>query len=186
MKTKTLTRSRTPRSVSQLSASRELTFRLATPALKLRTILVPIDFSNCSMKALDYALALAKDYGAAVNLLSVVEANGAGSEVDSPDIPILEKQLKDNAQKKLDALAKKASRDKVKVATIVRVGQTLREIIETARSTETDLLLISTHARSGLPDFCLGSAAEQIVRYAPCPVMVVRDEEHDCLRSTGN
>jgi nucleotide-binding universal stress UspA family protein len=61
-------------------------------------------------------------------------------------------------------------------------GQALREITSLAETEAVDLLVISTHALTGLPDFCLESAAEQIVRYARCPVLVVREQEHDCLK----
>jgi nucleotide-binding universal stress UspA family protein len=132
---------------------------------------VPIDFSGCSRKALQYAVSLAEDYDARVVLIHVLEGSPPGS------------QLLQDRENALNALAHQVVRRKIGVITVVRVGEPLREIINVAKAGLIDLLLISTHARSGLPDFCLGSAAEQIVRYAPCPVLVVREQERDCLWS---
>jgi len=136
-------------------------------ALNLRRILVPTDFSPCSRKALQYAVALARDYGASITLLHVIGERVAWDEERS----------------KLDAalmqFARRDVRGEVPVNTLVKSGGTLREIENLARTGAVDLLVISTHARAGLPDFCLKSAAEEIVRYAPCPVLVVRDQEHD-------
>jgi universal stress protein A len=132
--------------------------------------MVPIDFSGCSKKALQYALSLAQDYHASVVLIHVVEG---GSPSD---------QLVQDRQMELETLVRQEVRKQVPITTLVKVGEPLREIIKVAAAGFIDLLLISTHARAGLPDFCLGSAAEQIVRYAPCPVLVVREQERDFLK----
>lgn len=139
-------------------------------ALKLRRIMVPIDFTGCSRKALHYAVSLARDYRAGVVLVHVVkDALPTG-------------QLLKDREAELEALAGREIGADVPAATLIRVGEPLREIIDLAKAELADLLVISTHARTGLPDFCLGSAAEQIVRYAPCPVLVVREQERDFLR----
>jgi universal stress protein A len=151
--------------------------------LQLETILVPVDFSSSARKALRYAFALARDYGARLIVLHIVEAFYAGSEVASPDLPLVEKQRCEMADKKLREFLREAGCDALEPQVIVTAGNPLREIVEIAQSLQVDLLLISTHAKSALPDLCLASAAEQIVRYAPCPVLVVREDEHDCLCS---
>ena len=143
--------------------------RAAPPVLKLKRIMVPIDFSSCSRKALQYAVLLARDYHACIVLLHVVDAPSANS-------PLLERRKID-----LETLAREEVRERVPIIVLVKAGDPLREIIQAAAGSFIDLLLISTHARAWLPDLCLGSAAEQIVRYAPCPVLVVREEEHDFL-----
>jgi len=130
--------------------------------------MVPIDFSGCSKKSLQYAVSLAQDYHASVVLIHVVERRSNG-------------QLLQTREKELETLARQEVREQVPVTTVVKVGEPLREIINVAEAGLVDLLFISTHARAGLPDFFLGSAAEQIVRCAPCPVLVVREQEHDFL-----
>lgn len=140
-------------------------------SLNLKSILVPIDFSGCCRKALQYAVLLAKDYGASIVLAHIVDSkNSKGKR-----LKILDQEL--------HAFARREIGDEAAVTTIVKCGDPLREIINLAEAGLIDLMIISTHARAGLPDFCMSSAAEQIVRYAPCPVLVVRQHEHDFLEA---
>jgi nucleotide-binding universal stress UspA family protein len=138
--------------------------------LHLKRIMVPIDFSCCSRKALQYAVLFAKDYGAGVVLIHVVEDPSANS------------RLLEQRKSELETLAGQEVCGGVPVSTLVKAGDPLREIVDAAAERSIDLLLVSTHARAGLPDLCLDSGAEQIVRYAQCPVLVVREEEHDFIK----
>lgn len=148
---------------------------------KLKHILVPIDFSDCSKKALQYALPLAKEHQAALTLLYVVApAYGAG-ESGGVDYAQLEASMREGGEKELAKLAVDEVRGEVSAATLIRVGSPAREIIETARSLPADLIVISTHGRTGLKHVFLGSVAERIVQRAPCPVFVVREREHEIL-----
>jgi nucleotide-binding universal stress UspA family protein len=135
--------------------------------LNLKSILAPVDFSHCCRKAVQYAVLMARDYGARIILVHI-----AGADVGN------EKRLK-VLERELNEFAKREVGTQAPVTTVVKQGDPLREIIDITEAEGVDLLVISTHARTGLPDFCMGSAAEQIVRYAPCPVLVVREHEHD-------
>ena len=149
--------------------------------LKVKRILVPIDFSDCSKKALQYALPLAKEHAAALTLLYVVPpAYGAG-EYGAIDYAQLEAGLKEGGEKELAKLVVDQVRGEVSADTLVRVGSPAREIVETARSLPADLIVISTHGRTGLKHVFLGSVAEHVVQRAPCPVFVVREREHEIL-----
>lgn len=139
------------------------------PALRVRRIMVPIDFSENSKKALQYAVSFAQDYGASVFLIHVMEDRLV-------DGPLLRRE-----KKELEALAKREVGGRVPVTTLLTTGEPIREIIEEAKVALVDLLLISTHSRADIPDSGLGSVAEQIVHSAPCPVLVVRELEHDFL-----
>jgi nucleotide-binding universal stress UspA family protein len=153
---------------------------VASP-LKLKHILVPIDFSDCSKKALQYALPLAREHAAAITLLYVVPpAYGAG-EYGGIDYAQLEASMKASGAKELARLAVNEVGGEITTETQVRVGSPVREIIETARSLPADLIVISTHGRTGLKHVFLGSVAESIVQRAPCPVFVVREREHEIL-----
>ena len=147
----------------------------------LERILVPIDFSDCSKKALQYALPLAKEHEAALTLLYVVPpAYGAG-EYGGIDYGQLEAGMREGGKKELLKLAADEVRGAVATDTIVCVGSPAREIVETARSLPADLIVISTHGRTGLSHVFLGSVAEHVVQRAPCPVFVVREREHEIL-----
>jgi len=151
------------------------------PALKLKRILVPIDFSECSKKALQYALPLASEHEAALTLLYVVPpAYGAG-EYGGINYAQLEASMRTDGEKALSKLAAAELSGEVAGDTLVRVGSPAREIIETAKDLPADLIVISTHGRTGLKHVLLGSVAEHVVQRAPCPVFVVREGEHECV-----
>lgn len=151
--------------------------------LRLKRILVPIDFSDCSRKALQYALPLARQHRAAITLLYVIPpAYGAG-EFGGIDYAQMEATLKEGGEKELTKLAVEEVRGEVPTDTLVRAGSPSREIIDAARSLTADLIVISTHGRTGLSHVLLGSVAEHVVQRAPCPVFVVRESEHEILAS---
>ena len=158
--------------------------RTAVPSpFKLKQILVPIDFSDCSKKALQYALPLAKEHGATLTLLYVVPPAYGAAEYGVVDYTELEAGLRTSGEKELANLAAAEVRGEVPADTLVRVGSPTQEIIQTARNLPADLIILSTHGRTGLQHVFLGSVAEHVVQRAPCPVLVVREREHEFLAS---
>ena len=153
----------------------------SNPALKLKRILVPIDFSDCSKKALQYALPLAKEHDAALTLLFVVPPAYGTAEYGGIDYAQLEASMKKGGAKALARLAREEVPEEVKVQTVVRVGSPTREIVEAARNLPADLIVLSTHGHTGLKHVFLGSVAEHVVQRAPCPVFVVREQERECV-----
>ena len=148
---------------------------------KLKRILVPIDFSDCSKKALQYALPLAKEHQAAITLLYVVPTNYSLGEYGGIDYASIEAEMRLTGDKKLAQLAADEVGGEVSADPIVRTGSPALEIITTAKSLPADLIVISTHGRTGLKHVFLGSVAEEVVRRAPCPVLVVREREHEFI-----
>ena len=141
---------------------------------RVGSILVPIDFSKPSEKALDYAVSLAKQFGAKLTLLNVVEP------VATPDFAYYPLMMENDkvlakAREQLERVRTKASLDERLVQKIlVRNGSPYREITDAARTLKVDLIVISTHGYSGLAHVFMGSTAERVVRHAECPVLVVR------------
>ena len=151
---------------------------------RLKTILVPTDFSNCSMKALQYALPFAKQNSAAITLLHVIPPpTPAGAEYGSVDFPAIETNLREGAERELLALAATKVHGAVPTEATVRMGSATTEILRLARELPADLIVIATHGRTGLKHVFLGSVTEHVVRSAPCPVLVVRESEHEFLAS---
>jgi universal stress protein A len=66
-----------------------------------------------------------------------------------------------------------------KARSLFRRGLASHEIVETAKDLDIDLIVIATHGYTGWKHFCIGSTAERVVRAAPCPVLVVREKEHE-------
>jgi universal stress protein A len=154
-----------------------------TAPFALRTILVPIDFSECSKKALLYALPLARQFGARLILLHVAQFQYAGSENDDLELPVLERKVVAAYQQRLNDLAKDELRTCLSKP-VVCIGRVVPDIIAIAKSENADVIVISTHGCSG-KDSILGSTTQRVVRHAPCPVLVVREREHEFVRPTG-
>jgi len=185
MKKKT-TSSPTPR--KRVAASRSKartttppTIDLAQLTIKLKSILVPVDFSPPSQKALHYALSFAEQFGATLKLLYVVEPAVYPTELGHvpAEIDRLYQNMHEGARVKLAALAEKQIPPHIKAETIVRVGQPHHAITQTAEELGADLIVIATHGYTGLKHAFLGSTSERVVRHAPCPVLTVREREHD-------
>lgn len=150
----------------------------ALPVFQLKKILVPVDFSECSEKALQYAVPFAQQFGAEIILLSVIHY-----PIEFPEALTTEGQTVREADAELRALAKDLGAG-VPCETLVKIGAPDVEILEAARASDADLVILSTHGRSGLAHALLGSTAERVVRYASCPVLVVREHEHEFIAGT--
>lgn len=151
----------------------------AAGPFKLKHILVPIDFSDCSRKALRYAVPFARQFGASLTLLNVVGVNYGGGEFGAIDFATLEKQMAESAADQLKRLLEEEVPADVPADAVVRIGHPASSIADTARQRNTDLIIISTHGYTGLKHILLGSVTENVVRHAPCPVLTVREHEHE-------
>jgi universal stress protein A len=155
-----------------------------TAPFRIKSILVPVDFSDCSRKALQYAIPLAAQHQAAITLLYVIgTASYNTGEYSEVNYAVLEAEMRTASEEKLAAFAKDELPEQIAATTLVRSGSAGAEIIALAKSMPADLIVISTHGRSGLKHIFLGSVAEDVVRRAPCPVLVVREREHEFIAS---
>jgi universal stress protein A len=145
---------------------------------KLKRILVPVDFSDCSRKALAYAVPFAKQFGAEIVLLHVVQPYLAVAEVAAIDTVAIRNQARETAKGELKKLRLSIAED-VQIRTLVRMGNPAHEIVKSAATVDADLILLSTHGRTGLGRVLFGSVAEHVTRYAKCPVLTVREREHE-------
>lgn len=147
------------------------------PGLHLDRILVPLDFSESSVEALRFALPFARESGACLDLLHVVQPFvlplGPGGEAAYVAIEGIEK-LRRDANARLKKLAAAEVGRPVRANVLVREGSPAQVINAVAAERRSDLLLVSTHGHTGLKRFLLGSTAEAVVRRAPCPVLTVR------------
>jgi nucleotide-binding universal stress UspA family protein len=152
----------------------------AAQPFNLQNILVPVDFSPRSAKALEYALPMAKQFQANLVLLHVVHPGylAANDEYTVYDYPELIDEVRRAAEKQLGALAG-SIRKQCRVTTAIETGHPGNFIVETAKMLGIDLIIISTHGRTGIKRAFLGSTAEFVVRYAPCPVLAMHGREHE-------
>jgi nucleotide-binding universal stress UspA family protein len=153
---------------------------------QLSRILVPVDFSAATQKALQYATAFAAQFEAKLVLLHVIEPTVVPDNfgIIPPAYDELNEELAQAARQHLSSLAE-SLRNVGNVEQQFRLGRPAWEITRFAEQTKADLIILATHGRTGLKHVLLGSVAELVVRHAPCPVLVVRDVEHDFVPTTG-
>lgn len=147
-------------------------------SLQLRTILIPTDFSGCANYALPYAAAIARATNATIICVHVVEpiAPAVGYTGLAEPLPIadISEQLEDSAERELPKLAECDECAGLKVEEVLVHGDAAAEIVRVAGEREVDLIVISSHGRTGLGRILFGSTAEAVVRHASCPVLVVK------------
>src|SRR6476661_8315902 len=149
-----------------------------TAALQLRKILLPTDFSGCANYALPYAAAIARATGATITCVHVVEpivpAVGYSGLAESMPIGDISDQLEDSAGIELPQVAGCEEFVGLKIEEVIVHGDAAAEIVRVAAEREVDLIVVSSHGRTGLGRIIFGSTAEAVVRHAKCPVLVVK------------
>ncbi len=154
---------------------------LVPQTLDLKKILVPIDFSETSKKAFHYALRFAEQFNCEIVLLHVVEP--VSPTVGPPLVLEVFLDAEDplsTMEKKLATLsAQSHSNGANSVSSAIRTGHAPNEITKAAKDLDIDLIVIATHGYTSWRHLCIGSTAERVVRSAPCPVLVVREKEHE-------
>lgn len=163
---------------SRLPATTVETSPAVLPTFKLKKVLVPVDFSECSLKALQYAVAFATQFDAELVLIHVVESYLVVPEMGAVDVALIQEQMRTGAKEELEKLCKRIDLEHTPKAEL-RMGNPASEVVQAAKDLEVDLVVVSTHGRTGLAHVFLGSVAESIVRHATCPVLVVRENEHE-------
>lgn len=155
--------------------------RGSSTAINLKRILVPVDFSPLSKKALLYAARLAQQFNAHVELLNVVEPEIPppfdGYMIAPP--PISNGAAASSTGRMKSWLNSARNAGVTRTGSMIRHGLAAFEIVEAAKELDVDLIVIATHGYTGWKHFAIGSTAERVVRAAPCPVLVVREKEHE-------
>jgi universal stress protein A len=151
----------------------------------IKHILVATDFSIPSDEAIDYAVALGERFDATVHLIHVLHdpmTAAGGWEFYLPDNPQVRERRHQEAKDHLWRVASPHAKN-VRITTEVRFGLPTDEIVAAAIAYGSDMVVMGTHGRTGLPHLLLGSIAERVVRTAPCPVLAVRQQLAASLRS---
>lgn len=142
----------------------------------VNTILVPVDFSRCSLDALTYAIELAKNAAAKIIVFHAVHL-GYTYTTDGYamyyDLTIITKALRKDAERQMRQFVRAAKFGGVKFETAIGVGAAVQEICAVATGRDIDLIITPTHGRTGFKHLLIGSVAEQIVRHSDRPVIVV-------------
>jgi len=141
----------------------------------LQKILVPVDFSACAVKALVYAQALARKFDSRLVLFHSIDLHyySTNPELILYDLPPLLAAAEKSARDQMQELFEGTDWDGIEVETVVESGHAGEQICRQAEKRGTELIVTSTHGKTGLAHIFIGSTAEYIVRHAPCPVLVV-------------
>ena len=148
--------------------------------LEIKRILVPTDFSAASELALRYGQEMAKTFGATLNVFHVADdpvlfAATTSDKYRSEAIGKSNKMLEDMLSGSLDKV------EDVQFSS--KCGTAATEIVDYAKDTQIDLIIMGSHGHSAIASMLLGSVAEHVVRHSPCPVMTVRSPQHEFRKS---
>jgi len=142
-----------------------------------KKILVPLDGSELAKTALDQAEKLAKTFDAEIILFQVVPFMPIYGSPELVTPLIVDEKQKEAAEKYLANLAEELRKKGLKVAAMVRTGQQVAvEIIDFAKETGADLIIMCTHGRSGISRWVLGSIAHKVLTRAETPILLVRSK----------
>ncbi|HSE59581.1 MAG TPA: universal stress protein [Nitrospiraceae bacterium] len=136
--------------------------------IRLTQVAVPIDFSDCSMEALEYGARLAKDVGASVTLLHILEPLSYGIDLTFGHAV---EQNRQQIAARLKLVADEIQSQGVPVRAVIRGGVPADSILDYIHSSECDLVVMGTQGRRGIAHVVKGSVAEAVLRRAPCPVL---------------
>jgi nucleotide-binding universal stress UspA family protein len=142
--------------------------------LTLRHLLVPIDFTETSERALGYAVELARKFEASITVMHAyqipVYGFPDGAYITGADLAA---QISNAAQQRLDGVLESQKVSGIPMSAVLRDGVPWEEINAVATETNADLIIIGTHGRRGLARALLGSVAENVIRTTTLPVMVI-------------
>jgi nucleotide-binding universal stress UspA family protein len=157
--------------------------------MQLKRILCPIDFSEFSIVAYQYALSLAEHYNADVIALHVVElwklpfADYAAYEADYAKFS---KAFNEGGEVRLREFVKKHSPDDIQPQLVTNLGNPSDSILSLSQSQNIELIVIGTHGRRGFDHLVLGSTADRVMRKASCPVLVISKPPREGVAADPN
>jgi nucleotide-binding universal stress UspA family protein len=149
----------------------------ANAPVQFHRILCPIDFSDSSLGALEYAINLAEEADAQLTVLHVSELSLALAQepfVVDVELSRMYEAAADEARRKLHNLIPEEARAYCTVDTAVVEGRAYREILRRAAEKEVDLIVMGVHGRGALDLILFGSTTHHVIRASTCPVLIVR------------
>ena len=136
-------------------------------------ILVPLDGSEHSGRALETSIQLAKKLDSKLGLLTVYSMTGVSAP--SPDMAVIATEAAYNSCKKVLAKAEQKVRsEKIEVETEFAEGNAVKEIVKKAKEGKFDLIVMGARGLSTFKKILVGSVSEGVIKSAPCPVLIVK------------
>jgi nucleotide-binding universal stress UspA family protein len=144
----------------------------ASSGLQLRRILVPLDFRDSMVIALQHAAAFAREYKATITLLHIVEPDGSQVRREISRERWIE-EMSEVGECQIRRLVDVIWGDEIVTDIVVAGGKPYQQIVNEAKETNADMIIMARHGAVGPWGFFRHNTTAKVVRYAPCPVLVV-------------
>jgi nucleotide-binding universal stress UspA family protein len=146
---------------------------MSDTTVEFKQILVPTDFGDAAVEAVDFAVGLARKHDATITLLHVYEVPVypySGLAIDADFIT----PIREAAMKELGRAFAALEQTGCKARSQLECGVVWRHVLAVAEAQKADLIVMGTHGRKGVMHALLGSVAEKVVRLSPIPVLTIR------------
>lgn len=137
-------------------------------------ILVPTDGSEPSNRAAELAIKLGKKFNAEIITVYVIDRLIIEEVAKVHERRELEEEIRKKAERSLNYVVKSAEIEGLRATSVLLEGQPYDQIIRQAETLNVDIIVMGTTGRRGMERILIGSVAERVIEYAPCPVLVVK------------
>lgn len=140
----------------------------------IERILVPTDGSEHSVRAAEYAISIAKTHEAEILIVYVVDEVVIDKFSEVTEREVVERELKMDGQRYTNYILGLAEEAGVAATSMVAKGRPFEQIVNLAKGLDMDLIVMGTYGYRGAERILMGSVAERVIEYSPCPVLVVK------------
>ena len=140
----------------------------------IKKILIPVDGSSPSARAAELGISAAKSLNAQIIAVYVVDLVVLEQISKVAEREEVESELREDGEKNLNFVVDLAKKQGVKASFQIAKGLPFEQIVHLATDLEVDLIVMGTYGRRGADRILIGSVAERVIRYSPCPVLVVK------------
>jgi nucleotide-binding universal stress UspA family protein len=140
----------------------------------VKKILIPTDGSDYSIRAAEYGVSIAKMLDAQILVVYVIDIVGLQQIFRIAERENAEKELKETGQRYINYVLGLAEKAGVKATSFLAKGRPFEQIVHIAKELTIDLIIMGTYGRRGTERILIGSVAERVIEYSPCPVLVVK------------
>jgi len=150
--------------------------------INMKNVLVATDFSDVSDTVISYGRQLARNFGARLHLVHVVDNPMLWSSIEGVtiNVPAILAELQEAAGERLRKRLTEQDRVDLQAKAVVLTGNVpAYAIVDYAKEANIDLIVMGTHGRGMVAHLLLGSVAEKVLRLAPCPVLTVKNRERE-------
>ena len=140
----------------------------------IKKILIPTDGSDYSMRAAEYGISIAKMLDAQIMVVYVIDEVVLDQLSKVTERENVERELKQDGQRYINYVLGLAEKEGVKDSSLLTKGRPFEQIVHLAKELNIDLIVMGTYGLKGAEKILIGSVAERVIEYSPCPVLVVK------------